>query len=254
MEQGLDIVVVSYQRADLLKRLVQSIINCTTLPYSLFIVDNKSPDSQVKAYLNCESNFIGIDYKIKFCDDNYGYSKATNIGASLGSRKNILVLNNDIEVTKDYDTIANNFMHKHSACGVIGYRLVDRRDICRGCGVTDEWRLRGFNLPIDKAIIAYNKPSIVKYVGGSALFTRRSVWEHLNGFDERWRFYFEDADYCLRVRELGFKSYYLPHTIIHDYEGSLNTSSDASRAARNKYFTEGMKLWAERWPHEQGYS
>ena len=70
--------------------------------------------------------------------------------------------------------------------------------------------------------------------------TRRSVFEDLGGFDERFRVAYGDIDYCLRARERGYLIVYTPYALLYHYES-------ATRGADHP--PEDEKLARERWGH-----
>ena len=246
-EIGIDIVIVSYELLDELKELIQSILNYTKIEHNIFIVDNASKNKELINYLNRLENINVI-----LNNENVGYSKAINQGTNLGKNKYILILNNDTRVTEAYDKASAFFMEKHPSCGVLGYKLVDKSGRCKGCGVTFDNILRGWNKSLDYVDAKYNKPEKVKYVGGSAIFTRRDVFELVGGFNNELRFYCEDLMYSLDSAELGFSTWYIPHIIIHYHEKSLNTSKDATRIKRAEYFTESLRVLKRNYPGEPG--
>ncbi len=51
---------------------------------------------------------------------------------------------------------------------------------------------------------------------GAAILIRRDVLEMLNGFDERYFFFLEETDFCIRVRQAGYRVVFLPAVkVIH---------------------------------------
>jgi GT2 family glycosyltransferase len=58
---------------------------------------------------------------------------------------------------------------------------------------------------------------VVEQPAGALLLFRRSVWEQLGGFDERFRpAWFEDVDFCRRLRDLGYSIELVPEvTALH---------------------------------------
>jgi O-antigen biosynthesis protein len=72
----------------------------------------------------------------------------------------------------------------------------------------------------------------VDYVSGAFLMTPRSLWERLGGFDLSYSpGYYEDADYCMRAREIGCRVLYEPTAIVDHYEnGSERKPGDAEAA------------------------
>jgi len=246
-EIGIDIVIVSYELLDELKELIQSILNYTKIEHNIFIVDNASKNKELIHYLNRLENINVI-----LNSENVGYSKAINQGVNLGTNKYLLILNNDTRVTEAYDKASVSFMENHKSCGVLGYKLVDKSGKCKGCGVTFNNILRGWNKSLDYVDAKYSKPEKMKYVGGSAIFTRRDVFEEIGGFCEEMRFYCEDLKYSLDSAELGFSTWYIPQIILHHHEKTLNTSKDATRIKRAEYFTESLRVLKRNYPGEPG--
>lgn len=57
--------------------------------------------------------------------------------------------------------------------------------------------------------------------GGSAAF-RKSMWERLGGFDESFKFYWEDIDICYRAQKRGWKCLWEPRAkVIHRHESTF---------------------------------
>ncbi|MBI3847354.1 MAG: hypothetical protein HY292_22210 [Planctomycetes bacterium] len=71
-------------------------------------------------------------------------------------------------------------------------------------------------------------------LSGACLFTRRDVIEKVGVFDESFPLYFEDADWCARVREFGYRLEYVPAARIlhfHNISGSRSPEVAAKRYA-----------------------
>jgi glycosyltransferase involved in cell wall biosynthesis len=72
----------------------------------------------------------------------------------------------------------------------------------------------------------------VDYCSGAFLMTRRALWEKLNGFDETYApAYYEDADYCLRAREEGFRTVYDPMCVVDHFENGSESKPGNAAAA-----------------------
>jgi GT2 family glycosyltransferase len=79
----------------------------------------------------------------------------------------------------------------------------------------------------------------VSAVSGACLMTRRDVFEHANGFDERFRRTFWDVDYCMRVRALGNRVLCTPLAEL--------TWGDAGRSDDVDVSGQDARTFAERW-------
>ena len=86
------------------------------------------------------------------------------------------------------------------------------------------------------------KPEIV--VGAAMLI--RAVYDVVGEFDEKYFMYYEDLDYCRRVREAGFAVYYLPTAKIIHYHGQ---SGHKEPQKVNRYLIESSKKYHGRLKH-----
>ena len=88
----------------------------------------------------------------------------------------------------------------------------------------------------------YSKPFQVPFGQGSFLVIRTDLFKRLNGFDERYFMYLEDADLCKQVN-LSSKLMYLPDaTVIHKWEQGSHTNKTLF-----KYHIKSMKLYFKKW-------
>ena len=62
------------------------------------------------------------------------------------------------------------------------------------------------------------------YITGCCMFVRSTTIFQMNGFDESFRMYMEDVDFCLRARAKGFKSYFLQSPKLYHYISSSVTN------------------------------
>jgi GT2 family glycosyltransferase len=53
-------------------------------------------------------------------------------------------------------------------------------------------------------------PAEVDWAVGAAMLIRRQAFEDAGGWNERYRLYLEDTDFCLRLADAGWKVAYLP--------------------------------------------
>ena len=73
-------------------------------------------------------------------------------------------------------------------------------------GKINPWLLEVSNKLADRVDID-NPPEIIEqdFVTGCGMLISRSTLEVVNGFDERFKMYYEDSDLCLRIRKAGYK-------------------------------------------------
>lgn len=74
----------------------------------------------------------------------------------------------------------------------------------------------------DKSMI--DKPIRIEWAAGSFLLFKSSCYKTLNGFDESYFMYFEDADICTRANKNGFNVFYIPNIKAIHYASHQNRS------------------------------
>jgi glycosyltransferase involved in cell wall biosynthesis len=86
----------------------------------------------------------------------------------------------------------------------------------------------------------------VDYCSGALLATPRALFFELHKFDERYSpAYFEDSDYCFKVREAGRRVYYQPESVIIHFEGVSN-GRDTSQGVKH-YQVVNRAKFLQRW-------
>ena len=100
----------------------------------------------------------------------------------------------------------------------------------------------------DPALTApiYNFVRDVDYCSGALLATPRALFEELDGFDVAYSpGYYEDTDYCFRVREHGLRVIYQPASVIVHVEGG--TAGLDVNTGMKRYQVLNHQRFVERW-------
>jgi GT2 family glycosyltransferase len=192
--------------------------------------------------------------------ENPGFGAACNLGVRRASGRWILFLNPDTEVPHDGLERAVAALQSDQGIGIVGPKLV------RADGSLDLSARRSFPtpanalyhflrlpklLPGSRRFGAYNltylDPDVecdVDAVAGSFLLVRREVLEAVGLFDETYWMYGEDLDLCLRVREAGWRTRYVPSVQVTHLKGQ----SSRRRPLRCTYeFYRAMMIF--HWKH-----
>jgi len=145
-------------------------------------------------------------------------------GSSTGLGDFLLFLNPDTRLFEDSLSVPLAFMQRpeNSAVGIVGIQLVDEKNhIARSCarfpsldiyfaqalGVNRLPGLRHLNMHMSEW--AHDKTATVDHVIGAFYLMRRSLFDSLGGFDERFFVYLEDLDLSLRANQSGWSTVYL---------------------------------------------
>ena len=84
----------------------------------------------------------------------------------------------------------------------------------------------------------------VDWVQGSALLTRRALWEEIGGLDERFVMYYEEVDWCQRARAAGWRVRYCGAARITHYGGA---SSEQVPTRRQWHFDRSKLRYARQY-------
>jgi GT2 family glycosyltransferase len=86
----------------------------------------------------------------------------------------------------------------------------------------------------------------VDYCSGALFATPRKVFEQIGGFDQRYRpGYYEDTDYCFKVRSLGRRVYYQPRAAVVHREGG--TAGNDLKSGMKRYQVINASKFFETW-------
>lgn len=213
----IDIVIVNWNAGRLLEQCLQSIsLHSGGLVSSLVVVDNGSTDGSDKI----ADEYQGLT--LIRAGENLGFGKGCNRGVQEGSADLVLFLNPDARLLPGTLDFCVKFMSSedNQAVGICGAQLLDDdMNITRSCSrfpsvlnliarasgidrLRPEWGPRMSEWD-------HRESREVDQVMGAFFMIRRSLFEQLNGFDERFFVYFEEVDLSRRCSDLGWKTWFL---------------------------------------------
>lgn len=195
----------------------------TQLVSDIVIVDNDSQDAQTKAYYD---QLTSIDQRIRIISYRGVFNQAAmaNLAMAQTSADYVLFLDNDTELIT---TNALSLLLAHnmrSDVGVVGAKLLFPDDTIQHAGIMvgpyGAAAAIGVNLP--RSAQGYGKRFIcssnVSAVSGAAMMVRRSVFDKVGGFDERFRMGCFDVDFCLKVHKAGYQVVYRGDVELYHHE------------------------------------
>jgi GT2 family glycosyltransferase/glycosyltransferase involved in cell wall biosynthesis/cell division septum initiation protein DivIVA len=210
------LVIPVHGGIDITERLLESIAQHTSIPHEVIVIDDASPDDLPALLAQVE----GIQVITNV--DNQGYLRSTNLGASAARGEFVVLLNSDTEVTPQWlEHLLEPF--DEPDVGAVGARLVYPDGQLQEAGSIIWSDGNGWNYGKGGWAHRFDvmRRREVDYCSAACLAVRRSVWTELGGFDERYApAYYEDADLCFGIRNLGMKVIYQPRALIVHHEGA----------------------------------
>jgi len=214
------IAIVSYNTRDLLRRCLATIGCGTTRPYEVIVVDNASADGSAAMV---SEEFPSV--RLLENRENAGYSRAVNQAIRSAAGTYVLVLNPDIEVLPgSIDALARH-LDEHPDTGIAGGKLLNPDGTlqysCRTFYTLSTLLHR--RTPIGKLfpdsrverehlMMDWDHETVreVDWMLGACLMVRSEAIRDVGLMDERFFMYFEDVDWCYRMKQHGWRVMYVP--------------------------------------------
>jgi hypothetical protein len=154
---------------------------------------------------------------------NYGFAAGNNFGMMTAQGKYILLLNFDTIVTKDFLEPLVNIMEAHSEIGAVSpkIRYFHTPDTIQYAGYTtmNTLTLRNFAIgshQIDRG--QFNQSGETAYAHGAAMLVSMEVIKKVGMMSYAFFLYYEEADWCERIKRNGYKIYYVHESLVYHKE------------------------------------
>jgi len=218
------------------------------LKKEILVVDNGSSD-ETPAVL--PGAFPHIRYLRQ--QQNLGFARGVNLASREAKGEFLLLLNSDARVSPDALALAVNWMRANPSCGVAGAQLYfadgrKQNSIANFPSLATELlnkfllrRLWPRRFPGKEQ--AFRGPVEVESVIGAFFLVRRAVWNTLRGMDQRFFFFMEETDFCLRARQAGFTTVHLPQ--VHVWHAQGQTAKQNLAASRIEYWRSRYAYFAK---------
>ena len=236
------ILIVSWNTRDLLRDCLHSLQPFAHPEWDVLVVDNASTDDSVAMVRSEYPAARLIENAV-----NVGYARANNQGLRTSTAPYALLLNSDTRATPKAIHGLLAFMETHPEAGAVCPRLL------RPDGTAQPFAFGGDPTPaylLRRGVLrllarrhlhdwATTHTQSVDWVSGACLLARRAAFEQAGMLDENFFMYFEDNDWCLRLRRAGWKNYYHPAEVIVHLGGqslARNPQAQLSYEASLRYF------------------
>ncbi len=176
------------------------------------------------------------------------YTEAGNIGARMAREAGcafVFISNNDIAFTTDVGAELLAEMLEDPRLGIVAPSqvIVDERIGQRFLAYRAEWHL-------DTMLFTHDVRGLGEDVGRleadlcelTCAAVRMAAIDEIGFLDDDYGFYYEDADFCFRLRQAGYSCAYLPRSQIEHYTSSTFSAGMSDR--KRAYMAKNMDLFA----------
>ncbi|HRG58371.1 MAG TPA: glycosyltransferase family 2 protein [Bacteroidia bacterium] len=232
MNKDVAVVILNWNGVKHLEEFLPSVIQHTNSSIAdIYVIDNASTDTSV-TFLNEKYPSI----KIVQNSSNGGFAKGYNDGLKYIQAKYYLLLNSDVEVSSHWLEPLFKKMESSPEIAACMPKILDYKNKIKfehagaAGGFIDKFgypfcRGRLFN-SIENDESQYNNDIEIFWATGACMMIRANLYHEQSGFDESFFAHMEEIDLCWRLKNEGFKIYFVHNsTVFHLGGGTLSSIS-----------------------------
>jgi hypothetical protein len=222
----ISVVVVNWNRKELLRACLASVERQEGVPFETIVVDNGSVDGSADT---AEGEFAA---RVIRNAGNRGFCAANNQGIAAARGEFIALLNNDAEAAPGWLAALHRACSSGPEVGMAASKILvwedprridkaghlifpDGQNRGRGSGALDEGQ--------------FDRPEEVLWPDGCAAMYRKEMLDRIGGFDEDFFAYGDDAELGLRARIAGWLCLYAPRAVVRHHRGATLGKDSAWR-------------------------
>ncbi len=250
----LSIIIVTWNVRELLRANLARLFSLSSAcSFEVFIIDNASHDGT--AYM-VRNEFPRATLITNAWDA--GFAGPNNQALRLAKGEVVILLNPDMLVEEGALDVTYKTLMEDPSIGVMGIKLLGqngkpinsvRRD-------PDVWSQLGILLKLPHLFphlnqrylytdFDYERTQDVDHVRGSFFAFRRELLRTVGYLDAGYHLWFEEVDYCKRVRQTGMRIRYVADAFAHDYVGK--GFEQMKRLETQRIFSKSMIRYFHKW-------
>ena len=228
------ILIVTYQSQDEILNCIGSIYkNIIDLDFEIIMIDNASTDRTIKLVKNQFPDVIIQENK-----KNEGFANANNAGAKIAKGEFLFFINPDSVITNNTIEVLLSIYNSNDQHGILAPQIKNSDGSFQfSTGKTPTisstlFEAFGLYLFLPKTFFGYRNGLTTKFnlnvdwVTGACFIIKKEFFDILDGFDENFFLYLEDADLCLRIKEdLKKNIIYTTQTSIIHFKGKSSKNN-----------------------------
>lgn len=215
------------------------------------VVDNASTDASVALL---KEKFPGV--VIIQNGENFGFAKGYNEGLKQVDADYFVLLNSDVEVTRDWISPVIRLMEADKTIAATQPKIMqyDNKKKFEYAGAAGGW-IDYFGYPFARGRIfdvcemdkgQYDDPAPVFWASGAAMFVRASVYRELGGLEEYFFAHQEEIDFCWKAQLAGYQVYCCPESVVYHVGGGTMPKGNKMKVYLN--FRNNLVMMAMNMP------
>ena len=244
------ILIPNKDHADDLEKCLHSIYARTNYDnYEVLVIENNSTDpATFDCYKTLPQRYEGC--RVVTYRGGFNFSAINNFGRKAAKGQYLLLLNNDVEVlSHDWlgELLAEASQPGVAACGAMLYYpddTIQHAGVITGlggyAGHSHKYHRRGASGYLFRLAAVQDYSAVT----AACLLVRAEVYDALGGLDEAFTVAFNDVDFCLRIREAGWRIAWTPYAELYHFESKSRGSDEQDPAKKARFDSERARLYA----------
>ena len=197
------VAIINWNSGRLLRPCIESLL-ATTTGSEILVVDNASEDASLESVQGFQNRLHFVRNSV-----NRGFAAAVNQAFLATSSSYVLILNPDVRVTPGAVQTLRDFIHAHPRAAAVGGH-VGEKYLPKPFPTLRTLMFENLGIPVrrEDGVVAHTVIQ-VDQPAAAALMVRRDAFDEVGGFDEQfYPAWYEDVDFCRRVKEKGWELYF----------------------------------------------
>ncbi len=247
MEPLVYIVIINYNNYEDTIECINSLREISYKNYKIVVVDNNSANQSVDILNNAF-----LDVEIVQAGKNLGFAGGCNIGINLALENRaeyVLLINNDTVVDKDFLAEMISSFKNNNSVGIVGgkiYNYYNKNLIDSAGGYVDFFRFVTVNYSVSQEIPRCEQEA--DYISGCLMLIKTEIFHKVGVLPEEYFMYYEDTDFCVKVKESGYKILCNSRAII--YHKISKSSGGESSSFAIKYNVRNRLIFMRKYKYK----
>ena len=218
--------------------------------FEVIVIENNSTDPATFSYYEqAKQRYDGLQVVV-WPQKGFNFSAINNFGRRYASGDYLLLLNNDVEVRNaDWLTELLRQCAHPGGAAICGAELLYPDETLQHAGVvtglggyaghSHKYRKAGGSGYMFRAATVQDFSAVT----GACLLVKTSVWDEVHGLDEAFAVAFNDVDFCLRVRDAGYRIAWTPYAQLTHYESKSRGGDEKDPVKAARFAAEQQRLY-----------
>ena len=241
------IIIPNKDQVPVLTKCIDSLYEKTAYKnFEVLVVENNSTEPETFEYYG-KIQKEHSNLKVLYYKGGFNFSAINNFAAAQAKGEMYLLLNNDIEIISENWLGEMVSLALQKNVGIVGAMLYYPNDTVQHAGVitglggfaghSHKYHPRGKSGYMFRLSCVQN----LSCVTAANLLVTKQAFDAAKGLDEEFTVAFNDVDFCLRIRDMGWQVLFTPYAECYHHE-SISRGSDKKGEKKERFEGERNRL------------